>query len=286
MAQRMLVAGANGGIGREVLPLARDAGYRIRALVRGAEGAAAVRGIADEVVVADALDARAVERSCDGVDVVVSALGASVSPGHPERRSYFDVDRPANLNLMSAARDAGVGRFVYVSVHVARGYAHTAYVRAHEDVVESLRTAGIGYGVVRPTGVFTAFDELLVQARRGRGIVIGDGSARTNPVHASDVARVALDVARGSEREVAVGGPDIMSRRELTLLAGEALGRPLRIWSVPPGIMRAGARVAGVRSKRLRELLEFATEVSTTDCIAPALGTRRLRDYFAEAARP
>jgi uncharacterized protein YbjT (DUF2867 family) len=280
----MLVAGASGAIGRELLPLAREAGYRLRALVRRLESAARVRDVVDEVVVADAIDGRAIERVCDGVDVVVSTLGASVNPGDAERRSYFKVDPPANLNLIAAARTAGVRRFVYVSVHVGRGYADTAYVRAHEDVVDALKSAGLDHGVVRPTGVFTAFEEIVKQARQGRGIVIGDGSARTNPVHPRDVAQAVLEVARGSERELSIGGPDVLTRRELTLLAGEALGRRLRVWSVPPAVMRAGARVAGVRSQRLRELLEFATAVATSECVAPARGSRKLADFYAELA--
>jgi uncharacterized protein YbjT (DUF2867 family) len=220
---------------------------------------------------------------CDGVDGVVSALGASVAPSSPERRSYFEVDRAANLNLVSSAVSGGVRRFVYVAVHVTPGYDHVAYVRAHEEVVETLRHAGIPHSVVRPTGVFTAFDDVLHMARRGIGLVLGAGTAHTNPIHPDDVARVVLDHAVGNNTgSQSVGGPEVFTRREIAELAARAWDRTPRVWSLPPRATRLLGRVVSRRSDRLGELFQFAAAVAVTDCVAPAVGTRRLADYFAE----
>src|SRR5439155_27233184 len=127
-----------------------------------------------------------------GMDVVVSCLGASVGFGHGDRRSYAEVDTVANANLLAAASASGVRRFVYVAGHVEPGYAGTRYLRAHEAVVESLRASGIWAAVVRPTALFPSFGALLPLASSGRLVVIGDGSARTNPVHPVDVAPACL----------------------------------------------------------------------------------------------
>src|SRR3712207_8223785 len=59
------------------------------------------------------------------------------------RSGFREVDTVANLNLLEAAKEAGVRRFVYVSVHVQPDYARSAYIRAHEEVVSELSKPGI-----------------------------------------------------------------------------------------------------------------------------------------------
>lgn len=119
---------------------------------------------------------------------MISCLGAPVDPHARERRSFFAVDTAANTSLLREAVRAGVRRFVYVSVHVESAYASTAYVRAHEEVVSQLAASGIGYTVIRPTGVFSALAGMRVMAQRGALPRIGRGDARTNPIHEADVA--------------------------------------------------------------------------------------------------
>ncbi len=127
-----------------------------------------------------------------------SALGASVLPSMAKGwRSYASLDTPANMNLVTAARTAGVRRFVYVSVANHRRLGHLHYVLAHERVVEALRDSGLEYTVVRPTGFFSAFATLIPMARRGPVPLIGDGSARTNPIHDDELAAVCVRAIGG-----------------------------------------------------------------------------------------
>ena len=125
----ILVAGATGAVGSRVAALA--SGRTLRTLSRHAQPG--------NHVVADATDPRACVGVCDGIDTVFSALGASVGLNSSESRSYHAVDTAANRNLIAEARRAGVRRFVYVSLHVSDGYAHTRYALAHEEVVATLR---------------------------------------------------------------------------------------------------------------------------------------------------
>ena len=56
---------------------------------------------------------------------------------------------------------------------------HVEYARAHEAFAEALAASGLVHTVVRPTGFFWFFGEILEMARAGRGVVIGPGDART-----------------------------------------------------------------------------------------------------------
>lgn len=133
---RVLLAGAGGAIGAHVVAALRAAGHTVRGLSRRR-----LLPDCDETVVADALRPGELAGLADGVDVVVSALGASVAPSLAGRRTDGQVDVPANLHLLDETRRAGVARFVYVGVRSAPGYAHTRYVQAHEQVSDALASS-------------------------------------------------------------------------------------------------------------------------------------------------
>jgi uncharacterized protein YbjT (DUF2867 family) len=278
---RVFVAGASGSVGFEVVRLAKARGDFVRTLSRRPENARKLEGLADQV---ELQDATAGVPSLEGINTVLSALGASVGADHPEKRSYRQVDFLANVKLLEAARAAGVRRFLYVSVHIEAGYRDTAYIRAHEEFVEVLRGSGLSYTVVRPTGIFPALSDLVRLARRGLGTVIGDGRARTNPVHQQDVAEALVEHLASGPAEISVGGPETWTRREIAELAFHVLGKRPRLIHVPAGAFRAGAKMVGLWNPRLGELLDFAAAVSTTDCVAPTVGRLRLEDYFRAIA--
>jgi len=223
--------------------------------------------------------------ACNGVDVVLSCAGATMVLGsRHDRQSFNAVDFAGNSNLLDEAERAEVEKFVYVSVHYNGLLRHTTYVEAHEAFVRRLTTSRVIHTVMRPTGYFSFFDDMVRFAARGRVPVIGDGTARTNPIHEQDLAEACVAAITQPEQEVELGGPAIYSREEIALLAFEALGRPARIVKVPAGVFRAVSWLLKPYNTRLSALLEFGTAVSQVDTIAPRRGTRDLLWYFRTRA--
>jgi uncharacterized protein YbjT (DUF2867 family) len=265
-----------------VLRLLHAAGVPTRTLSRRPEAADKLRAFTSDVRLADATDPAAIAGAAEGCDVVLSAVGAAVSPARGERRGYEDVDLFANRNLLAEAKRAGARRFVYVGVWVEDGYRDVAYVRAHEVFIDELRASGLPFGVVRPTGVFGALAELVAMAKKGRVPLIGGGSARSNPVHEADVAEACVEAIGSADPalDLGIGGPDVLTRREVAELAFAAARKPPRFVPAAPWMMRAGAALVSPFDRRLAELFRFVTAVSTTDAVAPKRGERRLADYF------
>jgi uncharacterized protein YbjT (DUF2867 family) len=161
----------------------------------------------------------------------------------------------------------------------------TAYVQAHERFVHTLAASGLEYCVVRPTGVFAFFLELLAAARRGPLPALGHGLARTNPIHEDDVAKACVEALSEERRQFPVGGPETFTRARLLEMMFEAHGRLAKLRSIPPWLLSASAKLMSPWQPRLAGLIEFGLAVSQTDVIAPVYGTRRLGDYLRTAAR-
>jgi uncharacterized protein YbjT (DUF2867 family) len=141
--------------------------------------------------------------------------------------------------------------------------------------------------VVRPTGFFSAVGVFVDLARRGAIPEIGGGGARTNPIADDDLAEVCLDaiVADDPRLEVAAGGPDVITRREIGELAFAALGKRPRFRYIPPWLARAGAWMLRPVHPRMSQVASFITALGAHDIVAPAVGTRRLAEHFAVRAR-
>ncbi len=279
--KKVLLVGASGSLGRNIAKELKAQGYWVRAMARDPSKLVGLN--LDEVMQANLTQAASLQGCCRDIEWVFSCAGASMKVGNfKDKSSFYQVDYQGNLNLLEEAKASGVKKIGYVSLASADKLRHTEYADAHEKFVEALKSSGLDYVIIRPTGFFSFSLELLNFAKRGFGLIIGDGNHKTNPIHDEDLARGCVEVLESSQKEVLMGGPDILSRREQTLLAFEVLGKTPSIRKISPGLFKALIRPFRLFNRRIYALMDFGVAVSQIDAVAPAYGTKRLKDYFAE----
>lgn len=260
----VLVLGARGGLGRLVVTELTQRGQTTLTVDRSA-----------------ARDVEALVRT--RAQAIINCAGASVALGLGHGwRGYRAVDTPIGLASVAAARRLGV-RLVYVSVNHSAPFQRCWYVDAHERVAKAMRD--IDGVVVRPTGLFAAFAALVPFARRGMLVDIGDGSALTNPIDEHDLAAIVAESISGDgPREIACGGPQVLSRRSILKLVAMAAGRPdAKLRGMPVWLARIATAALCAVHPRMGQLTRFATLLAQHDMIAPALGTVTLERYFADS---
>lgn len=148
---RVLIAGANGKIGRHLVQQMANSCHTARAMVRKSEQAAELEQLgAAETVVAD------LEEDCSHAlkdcDAVVFTAGSGPHTG-PEKT--IDVDQNGAIRLMDAAEAAGVKRFILVSSMRADAPEKAPekihhYLRAKHKADEHLRASSLDFTLVRP----------------------------------------------------------------------------------------------------------------------------------------
>ena len=198
----ILVTGGTGFVGRHVVQALLAAGKDVRALVRDPKKGASLGG---EVVEGDMTDAASLRRAVEGIDVVVHLV--AIRQGKPELFQRVMVE--GTRNLLAAATEAGVRRFVLMS---ALGTSEESkdlvpYYGAKWQMEQDVKASGLPYVIFRPSFIFERDGGILPTFRKLAKLtpvtpIIGSGEQRIQPIWAGDVAAyfdsaIDLDAATG-----------------------------------------------------------------------------------------
>ena len=123
-------------------------------------------------------------------------------------------------------------------------------------------------------------------ARSGRVYLFGDGSNRINPIHGADLAEVCADALASEENQIDVGGPEVITSREIAELAFDVLEQHVKITCIPKPLVSAivGA-VRWLTPAKVYGPVQFMASVMTMDVIGQPRGQRRLVDHFRDRSR-
>lgn len=279
---RILVGGATGHLGRELIPVLADRGHDVFALVRpgSEERLADQRDRLAGLRVAELTDGPALAAATDGIDVVVSTIGMTT----PVRGVDPDqVDHLGNVALLRAAEAAGVGHFAYVSVAgIDQPDADRVPVVAAKQRFEAaLRASTIGWSIARPSGFFWNYGIFLTMAREKSMIpIIGDGTARSTPIDAGDLAVAIADQLGRPHHTYTAGGPEDLTVNEISDLIHRVLDRKVRSVHVPLVIAKGAVAVTHPFNAAQADMARFFIWAMTADVTADHVGSTRLEDWM------
>lgn len=155
------------------------------------------------------------------------------------------------LKLFAAAREAGVGRVVHISITNPSEESELEYFRGKARLERCLSESGLSYSILRPAVLFGKEDILVnniawVLRRLPVFGVFGDGEYRLQPIFVDDLAELAVreGAARGN-RVIDAIGPETFTFRALVRTIGESIGKRRPIISVSPGFGYFAASLMG-----------------------------------------
>ncbi|TDD29840.1 NAD-dependent epimerase/dehydratase family protein [Kribbella turkmenica] len=228
----MLVTGGTGTLGRQVVPLVRAAGWKVRVLSRHAKD----RGDGVEYVAADLLQDDRLDAAVAGVDVMMHLAGGPKG------------DDVGTRNLVRAAERAGVKHLVHISV-TAVDQLPLGYFKAKLGAEQAVRASSVPWTVVR-AAQFHDFTLKTVQAMAKLPVLPVPGGLRLQPVDARDVAERLVELALGEPAGLVpdLVGPKVYSLGELARGYLQATGKrrlsiPVRVPGKAGKVYRAGGNL-------------------------------------------
>ncbi|MCB8876431.1 complex I NDUFA9 subunit family protein [Acidisoma silvae] len=245
------VFGGAGFIGRYLVPHLVRQGFTVRIAGRDTEKAAHLKpmGNPGEVVplYAPLSDAGAVARAIMGAEVVVNLVGILA-----EKKSgdFVRAHGTGPRVIADEASRAGVKHLVHISAIGASGTSRSGYGRS-KAAGEASVTAGFPDVVIlRPSIVFGPEDQFFnrfgAMARLSPVMPVISGRTKFQPVYVGDVAEAimaALALPPEAPRLYELGGPEVLSFREILVYILKQTGLKRPLLAIPPGIARLQAKL-------------------------------------------
>lgn len=251
---RVLVTGLTGFVGYYVGHALLAADHEVVGLIRpGHEGRLGRLREAVSFVDGDVTEPRTLGPALEGIEAVINLVGIireNPAQGVTFERLHWEGTR----NLVDAAKQAGVQRFVQMSANGVKPNG-TGYQSTKSRAEEYLKATRLDWTIFRPSVIFgESFGRMnfvteLAEPLRMAPVfpLFGDGEFPMQPVHVEDVAQAfarALTTPESIHKTYCVGGPDALSYREVIHTLASALGRPhLPLLPVPLPLVQAGVAV-------------------------------------------
>ncbi|HEY8640956.1 MAG TPA: NAD(P)H-binding protein [Solirubrobacterales bacterium] len=241
----LLLTGATGAVGSQLLPMLLESGQPIRCLVREPRRLGD-RRVSVQITLGDLAelsDPYLLRQALRGVDTVVH-LAATIRDQPPRR--IEELNGLATVRLLRAAESLGVKRFVFFSALNASRTQRTRFFRAKALAEQAVSSSPLDSIVFAPSIVYDHSDPWITLLRRFSFLpvmpVSGSGQARYQPIWARDVARCVVNALedRGGADRYELAGPETLSYDEISDLVSRASGRPRPLLHIPLPLVRSG----------------------------------------------
>jgi uncharacterized protein YbjT (DUF2867 family) len=246
----VLVVGGTGFVGTNLCSELAERGHDVTALARSPGDADLPADV--ETVAGDVTDYDSIESAFAGQDAVVYlvALSPLFKPkGGDEMHDRIHLG--GTENTVRAAEEHGVDRLLHMSALGADPEGTTAYIRAKGEAETVVRESALDWTIFRPSvvfgegGEFVSFTLLLTPP--GIAGLPGGGKTRFQPVWIGDLAGMLGDAIESDEHVGSIydiGGPEVLSLKQVAKLGRTAKGHPLVVVPIPMPLAGVGLRIA------------------------------------------
>lgn len=291
---RVLVVGATGQLGTAVVHSLLAHGHEVRAFVRKGSEGRLPKGVSSTAP-GDLRDAPSLQSACVGMDAVIATANSLIPNGS---YSFDTVEGRGYADLIHAAKDQNVGRFVLLSVPPTK-LDRWAPAFALKHVAEDrLRESGLNYTIVQPSLFMDSWLTLIgsqipmrraenatlarpywfsrfflslvgtLVEKRGIALVPGNGRSRHAFITVADVAEILTrSLTHPNARNVTwkVGGPATLEWSQVMEVLSQALGRQVRMINAPEVVFQLQSALLRPFSPAAANILTLNRIVATVD---------------------
>jgi uncharacterized protein YbjT (DUF2867 family) len=234
----LLIVGATGTLGRQIARRALDEGYQVRCLVRSLRKAAFLKEWGAELVVGNLCMPSTLVPALAGVTVVIDAATARATDGS----SIKQVDWEGKVNLIQAAVEAKVEKFIFFSILGAENYPNVPLMEIKRCTELFLAESGLNYTILRPCGFMQGLiGQYAIPILEGQAVWMTGETSPIAYMDTQDVAKFAvraLSVSETDRRSFPIVGTRAWSGKEIISFCERQCGKEAKVTTVPLSIIR------------------------------------------------
>ncbi|MGC1307424.1 MAG: SDR family oxidoreductase [Phormidesmis sp.] len=240
----LLVVGATGTLGRQIVRRALDEGYEVKCLVRNFQKASFLREWGAQLVKADLTGPASLPPCFENVDAVIDA-----STSRPaEKEGIYDVDWHGKIALIKAAKDAEVDRFIFFSILGAGEYPNVPLMEIKDCVEQFLKESGLNYTIFRPCGFMQGLvGQYAIPILERQSVwVMGEAGAIAY-MNSQDIAKFAVKALKLPAAENAtfpLAGTRAWGAYEIIRLCERLSDQRANVSQMPPALLRGARNIA------------------------------------------
>lgn len=194
----LLVVGATGTLGRQIARRAIDEGHEVRCLVRNLRKAAFLREWGATLIKGDLCEPDTLTTALEGVEVVIDAATSRAT----DSRRIHEVDWEGKVNLIQAAAEAKIQRYVFFSILNAEQFPQVPLMDIKCCTEKFLAESGLPYTILRPCGFMQGLiGQYAVPILDNQLVWITGVGAPTAYMDTIDIAKFAVRAAAVPETE-------------------------------------------------------------------------------------
>jgi uncharacterized protein YbjT (DUF2867 family) len=269
LVMNVLVVGATGQVGAEIVRLLLAKGHRVRALARPTSPKReALERLGADVRRGDLRDRPSLDAACDGCEAVISTATAITAGG--AGNTLAAVDQAGYENLVAAAKAKGVRRFIFTST--SPKYGASPLLQSKRATERVLRESGLEYTILQPSLFMEIWFGPAVgwNLEAGKAQLFGRGDAPISWISLRDVAAYAvavLDEPKAKNQEIPLGGPEAISARDALATIERTLGKRFKVTRLPAFMPTVASAVLKPFNPKLASLMALGTETLSGDAI-------------------
>lgn len=239
---KLLVVGATGTLGRQIVRRALDEGHEVRCLVRSFQRGGFLREWGAQLVRGNLCSPQTLPPALEDIEAVIDA--ATARPAD----AISKVDWDGKVNLIKATKEAGINRYVFISILDAEKYPDVPLMNIKHCTEKYLAESGLDYTILRPCGFLQGLiGQYAIPILEKQGIWVMNGAAPIAYMNTQDIARFAVATVADPEtvnRSFPLAGTRPWDSNEIIRLCERLTGQNARVSRMPLGLLRSVQKLA------------------------------------------